>query len=194
MSSDAPQAAGRPLGEPRNLTKADVLLVRRQGADVVVKTIANSSWLARLCFAGAMLRHEGRVLARLAGTAGVPRLIEATPSSLVLERLPGETLFERRKRGMSAETAASLERLVADLHARGFAHGDIGRRDVLVAADGSARLVDFATAIGPGAPPVLWRALLPLWRLRDRARVRKLVRRYRRRWDANALRAAARRR
>jgi RIO-like serine/threonine protein kinase len=178
---------------PRNWTKARVFLTRRGDGEVVVKTVAGASLLARLCFARLLLRREGRVLARLGGIPGIPRLIEADENTLVLERLPGRTLFELRKVGVSEATAESLERLVARLHERGFAHGDIGRRDVLVASDGSARLVDFATAIGPGMPPILWRILLPFLRRRDRYRVRTLVRRYRAQWDFNAERRAARR-
>jgi RIO-like serine/threonine protein kinase len=146
--------------------------------------------VSRRLLGGFLLRREGRVLAMLRGVAGVPNLVATTPTSLVVDWLPGDTLFQRRKTGMSPETATRLVALLADLHARGFAHGDIGRRDVLVAPDGSVSLVDFATAVGPGAPPLLWRVLAPWWRRRDAARLAKLIRRYRRRWDARVARGA----
>jgi predicted Ser/Thr protein kinase len=193
MDPDAPSARSEPLSEPRNATKATVRLVPRDGTQAVEKSIGHLSWAARTFVAGPLLRREARALAALAGLPGVPRLLASTPTSLVMERMPGDTLFARRKKGMSPETAADLERLLAALHARGFAHGDIGRRDVLVAADGTVRLVDFATAVGPGLPPFLWRLLLPLWRRRDRSRSGKLIRRYRRRWDKRQAARAAKR-
>jgi RIO-like serine/threonine protein kinase len=171
---------GERIGPARNASKADVYLVRDEGRALVVKTIGGRSALARALVAGMLLRREGRVLAKLRGTPGVPDLIEATDTSLVIEWRPGRTLYELRRTGISEETAARIAEVVAAVHARGFAHGDIGRRDVLVAEDGGVALLDFATAIGPGMPPLLWRVLLPLWRRRDAASLRKLVARYRR--------------
>jgi hypothetical protein len=50
--------------------------------------------------------------------------------------------------------------------------------------------------VGPGCPPLLWRLLLPVWKRRDKTRIGKMIRRYRRRWDkrmnAKAERRAAR--
>jgi RIO-like serine/threonine protein kinase len=173
---------GELLAEARNETKAEVFLVQRDGRNVVVKTIARRRGFARFV-AGILLRREGRMLRRIAGAPGVPALIEETDDSLVLEWKEGDTLFKRRKLGVSPETGERIEALIAGLHARGFAHGDIGRRDVLVASDGSVALVDFATAVGRGSPPLLGSLLLPLWKRRDRASIAKLLRRYRRRWD-----------
>jgi RIO-like serine/threonine protein kinase len=177
--------AGEPLSPARNGTKAEVFLEERGGHRVVVKTIARRRGIAR-AVAAFLLHREARMLRRVAGSPGVPALLEATDDSLVLEWKQGDTLFARRKSGVSPETGARIEEVVAALHARGFAHGDIGRRDVLVAADGSVALLDFATAVGAGCPPLLGRVLLPLWKRRDRARIAKMLRRYRRRWDKRA--------
>jgi RIO-like serine/threonine protein kinase len=182
---------GRRLGEARNATKAEVFLVEEGGRRLVVKTFAHRERPSRLGVA--LLRREGRVLAQLAGTRGVPALLAAHEDALVLEWRPGETLHERRKRGISAQMHEEILAVVAGLHARGFAHGDLGRHDVLVANDGSVSLVDFATAVGPGMPPLLWRVLLPFWKRRDRAHVAKFARRYRRRWEKRQALAAARR-
>jgi RIO-like serine/threonine protein kinase len=174
---------GHRIGAPRNVTKAEVFLVEEDGRRVVVKTLATPPVLLRRLFGGALLRREGRMLAKLRGTPGVPELIEATDETLVVEHRPGKSLFERRLRGIPPANAERIERALAAFHASGFAHGDIGRRDVLVTREGDVTIVDFATAVGPGCPPFLWRLLLPLWRWRDRMRVAKLIRRYRKRWD-----------
>jgi len=174
---------GRRIGAPRNVTKAEVFLVEDAGRRVVVKTLATPPAALRRLLGGTLLRREGRMLAKLRGTPGVPELIEATGETLVVEHRPGKSLFERRLRGIPPAMAERIERALAAFHAAGFAHGDIGRRDVLVTREGDVSIVDFATAVGPGAPPLLWRLLLPLWRWRDRVRVSKLIRRYRKRWD-----------
>jgi RIO-like serine/threonine protein kinase len=181
MALDVPALArsGERIGRARNLTKADVYRVRDGSRDLVVKTVEGRPALARFLLAGALLRREGRVLAALRGTPGVPELVLATDTSLVIEWRPGRTLYELRHKGISATTAARIAEAADGIHGRGFAHGDIGRRDVLVDPEGSVTLLDFATAVGPGAPPVLWRALLPLWRRRDAASLQKLVSRYR---------------
>jgi RIO-like serine/threonine protein kinase len=170
---------GERIGRGRNLTKADVYLVRENDRALVVKTVASRPAIARIFFAGALLRREGRVLARLRGTPGVPELIEATGTSLVLEWRPGRTLFDLRWAGISEKSASRITEVLAGIHARGFAHGDIGRRDVLVDRGAGVTFLDFATAVGPGTPPFLWRVLLPIWRRRDTASVGKLVSRYR---------------
>jgi RIO-like serine/threonine protein kinase len=182
---------GTRLGKARNATKADVWLVKDGGRDLVVKTTAGRPAVARL-LAGFLVRREGRVLATLRGVPGVPQLVEATRDALVVERLPGETLHQLRRRGIDEETGRRVAALVAALHARGVAHGDIGRHDVLVDADGSVSLVDFATAVGPGFPPLVGRLLFPLLKRHDAKRVAKLVRRYRCRWDERTSARAAR--
>lgn len=182
---------GRRIGAPRNVTKAEVFLLEDEGRRFVVKTLDSPPITLRRLFGGALLRREGRMLAKLRGTPGVPGLIEATRATLVVEHRPGKSLYELRMRGITAATAERIEQALAAFHASGFAHGDIGRRDVLVTRDGDVSIVDFATAVGPGSPPLLWRALLPLWRWRDRVRVAKLIRRYRKRWDRRMARRAA---
>lgn len=182
---------GERIGRARNLTKAEVYVVDEGGRSLVVKTVAGRPALTRLLLAGALLRREGRVLAKLRGTLGVPKLIEATDTALVVEWRPGRTLFDLRKKGVSPATAAGIEAVVAAVHARGFAHGDIGRRDVLVSRDGTISLLDFATAVGPGFPPLLGRLFFPIWRRSDVGRIAKMLRRYRIRWDARQVAKAA---
>jgi len=157
----------------RNATKASVSVVEEGGRKLAVKSAEGRGPLARW-----LLRRETAIFRALPALPCVPRVVEATPARLVTEWVEGRDLFEYRKRGFSARRSRALEDAVAALHAAGFAHGDLGRHDVIFRGDGSAVLVDFATAVGPGTPPVLWRALLPLWQWIDRRRVRRLVTRY----------------
>jgi hypothetical protein len=52
------------------------------------------------------------------------------------------------------EFAAQVAEGLAYIHAKGMVHGDLKPSNVLVAADGTARLVDLGMARGPGLGPV----------------------------------------
>lgn len=168
----------------RNRSKAAVRRFEEGGRVLVEKSALGRGPLARW-----LLRREAAIFARLPELPCVPRTVEATSERIVTEFVEGNDLFEYRKRGFTARRARALEEAVAALHAAGFAHGDIGRHDVIFRRDGTAVLIDFATGIGPGVPPVIWRALLPAWQWVDRRRVRRLVRRY---TEIRAQRRAAR--
>jgi predicted Ser/Thr protein kinase len=157
----------------RNATKATVRVVEEGGRRLAVKSAEGRGLLARW-----LLAREAAIFRGLPPSPHVPRVVEASAARIVTEWVEGRDLFEYRKRGFTARRARALEDAVGALHAAGFAHGDLGRHDVVFRPDGTAVLFDFATGIGPGAPPVLWRVLLPLWRWIDRRRVRRLVRRY----------------
>src|SRR5205085_1901416 len=95
---------GSLLGGARNATKADVWLVKDGGRELVVKTIAGRRAGLGRFVARILLRREGRVLAVLKGMPGVPQLVEATDDTLVVERMPGETLHHIRYLGIDDET------------------------------------------------------------------------------------------
>lgn len=170
----AEASESRLVGGDRNRTKARVYREVRDGRAVAVKTADGAGWAARW-----LLRREARLFARLPRLDCVPRVLEAGPARVVTEWVDGTEIYDLRLAGFSPEQAAALERAMEELHAAGFAHGDLGRHDVIFRADGGVTFVDFATGIGPGVPPVLWRLLLPLWRRTDRRRVATLVARYR---------------
>ena len=109
--------------------------------------------------------------------ACVPTVIDVRPDRIVTEWVEARHLFEFRWRGLKPPRAAALAAALAELHAAGFAHGDLGRHDVLFVKD-RVVFVDFATGVGPGVPPVLWRLLLPFVQWIDRRRVARIIERY----------------
>jgi RIO-like serine/threonine protein kinase len=179
----APTPEPRPVGGERNATKARVYREERDGRRVAVKTAAGAGLVARW-----LLRREARIFGSLPPLRCVPRVLEARPDRVVTEWVDGTELFDLRLDGFTPEQAAALDAAVAELHAAGFAHGDLGRHDVIFRPDGGVSLIDFATGVGPGTPPLLWRLLLPLWRRTDRGRVRRLVARYRKIHDERGAR------
>jgi serine/threonine protein kinase len=113
---------------------------------------------ARAAAAAAQLRREGRVLEGLSSPHIVPCLGAGAAAGgeyqLLLEFAPGGSLADEAARaagGRLAERdirayAGDVARGLAYLHARALVHGDVKARNVVIGADGRARLTDFGCA------------------------------------------------
>ena len=101
--------------------------------------------------AGSRLRHETAILERLHGVTGVAQVADEPPreGSIVLADAGGRTLAELPKplpAGDLAGLALRLALALAELHRREVIHRDLAPANVVVAADGTPTLVDFALA------------------------------------------------
>jgi hypothetical protein len=125
----------------------DRVLDRPVAVKVLSDTIASDpEFLARF-------RRE----ARLAASLWHPNLVGvydygagAERPYLVMEFVPGPTLSERMKGGEEIDCerlARELLGAVAHIHAAGIVHRDIKPQNVLIAPDGSVRLIDFGIAL-----------------------------------------------
>ncbi len=102
---------------------------------------------------------EGELLARIGGIHHVIRCAGWTesPASILLEYAPGGSLADR----LAGETPlapearravfAQLLQAVAHVHAAGIVHRDLKPGNVLFAADGTARLIDFGVSARMGS-------------------------------------------
>jgi serine/threonine protein kinase len=103
------------------------------------------------------LRNEAGVLAHLAGTVGIIRLlgVHQDPFTLVLEPADGGSLDDRLHAEMPVkervDVARELVAAVAACHARGVVHRDIKPSNILFVRD-AVRLADFGVAAW-GEPP-----------------------------------------
>lgn len=100
-------------------------------------------------------RRELAALRLLAGLEGVPVVLASglDRTTVVLSRVPGQPLSECES--VAESTMVSLRRLVEQSLERGVARHSLPPRDVLVAPDGSAGLVDFERStrrLFPGDP------------------------------------------
>ena len=140
----------RPLGRGGMASvwlASDEVLDRPVAIKVLSDTIASDpEFLARF-------RREARMAASLShpNLIGVYDYAEAEERPyLVMEYVPGDNLAER----MSADAPTDCESLARELlgalghiHAAGIVHRDVKPQNVLIAADGSPKLIDFGIAL-----------------------------------------------
>jgi tetratricopeptide (TPR) repeat protein len=129
----------------------DLVLDRAVAVKVLSDTIASDpEFVARF-------RREARIAAKLwhPNLVGVyDYAAEAERPYLVLEYVPGPNLAERLSQGARIDCerlARELLGAVARIHAAGILHRDIKPQNVLLAPDGSAKLIDFGIALPPDA-------------------------------------------
>ena len=146
--------AWRQLAPFRNRAKARVFVAEHEGRRVVCK---DASLAARLPGVGLFrrwtLRNEARALAALDGLPGVPRLLGAWRTGLVMDFVDGRLLTELRGTRVPGEVFDRLDGLLAAIHARGVAIGDLHRRNILVDTDGRVGIIDFELAQPVGRGP-----------------------------------------
>jgi serine/threonine protein kinase len=114
-------------------------------------------------------RREAEIVSRL-DHPNVLRSLDnhanRTEPYLVLEYVDGENLRQRIRdlhRPVPIELARNWAHQLADaltyLHAHGIVHRDLKPENVIVAEDGTLRLMDFGTALLEGAKRLTWRHL-----------------------------------
>jgi len=125
----------------------DEVLERPVAIKVLSDTIASDpEFIARF-------RREARIAAGLShpNLIGVYDYAEGDERPyLVMEYVAGETLAERMKRKAEIdceELARELLSAIAHIHAAGIVHRDVKPQNVLLAPDGSAKLIDFGIAL-----------------------------------------------
>ena len=147
----------RRLHAGRNPTKAVVDLVEIDGRPIVLKDLAGRPWPVRCLLGPWQLDREARAYALLAGVRGVPRFLgRIDRRAIALDYVAGRDLSSARPGELAPAFFDDLDRLIAEVHAAGVAHGDLHRHDVLEGRDGRPYLVDFSTSVvaGPGAGPL----------------------------------------
>lgn len=166
----------------RNGTKADILVYRREdGRHVALKDYSARGALVRNTLGRLLLRREEAAYRAAAGAAGLPELLGRHGAfGLALRWIEARPLAELPPGAVAGEVFDRLDRIVAGLHRRGVALGDLHHRDVLVSADGSVHVVDLATALVLGdSPGRLRRALFARWCEADRVALARLRARFR---------------
>lgn len=145
--------------------RADTLIHRGSVVEVWLGSAAGEAAAIKLptrplsedAGAAALLRREYRMLRRL-GDPRTPRVLSFADGrgcrALALEYLPGGDLVPLA--GAPARhwigAARDVLGVLAAIHARGYVHGDVKARNVLLDAAGDARLADFGSVQPVGRP------------------------------------------
>ncbi|HVR98846.1 MAG TPA: lanthionine synthetase LanC family protein, partial [Thermoanaerobaculia bacterium] len=106
---------------------------------------------------GSGLEWEAAILKHLGGGVA-PRFLDSGQRYLAMEWCPGidaATAAAELERSDVLALCGSIATAYAGLHERGVLHGDVHPRNVLVASDGSVRLIDFGLARWDGASSAL---------------------------------------
>lgn len=126
-------------------------LIEVNGCRAVVKDLSGGGFLFRTVAAPLIVRREAKALTRLDGVDGVPRLFRKLDSrALVLSYVEGVPCSNIPQGELGAEFFSQLEDLIARVHERGVAHGDLKTaQNIIRRPDGSPCLVDFGAAFWP---------------------------------------------
>jgi hypothetical protein len=139
----------------RSLGQADLYRLKGESAGWVLKDFAKRPLWIRLLVIRRVVRREARALSALQGVDGVPRSAGCVgPDALVIEKLDAERLPHLGvAHALDARFFERLRSLVERMHQRGWAHGDLRRKNILCDQGFRPYLIDFATAIygGPGS-------------------------------------------
>jgi tRNA A-37 threonylcarbamoyl transferase component Bud32 len=152
-------------------SRADVKLIRLDGALYVVKDFAGKPWYTTALLGPWLLGRECRIYRALTGIEGVPKLIRRIDSlAYVLEYVEGIPLKEHRWAGrLPDELFHSIERTVHELHRRGVVHFDLRQRRNYMISDDALRayLLDFGTSVYFGKSGVARDILVPMFKGSD---------------------------
>ncbi|MCX7625997.1 MAG: phosphotransferase [Candidatus Sumerlaeaceae bacterium] len=126
----------------------DVYLIDWQGIRAVWKDYSRRRLWGKL-WGKFVVARETRALARLRGLPGVPQVLTVVrPAGLVMEFLDGHVLPRKGIREkVSHQFFTQAFSLLAEIHARGVAHGDIRRKNIMVLRTGAPAFIDFQTAV-----------------------------------------------
>jgi predicted Ser/Thr protein kinase len=166
--ADAVSGAEKMLTKGRT-GKADVFLASYRGERFIVKDFGNKRSWERNLIGRVVIGREARAYRALAGVEGLPaRFKRLTPWSLAIEYLEGRDLGGVERNEIGPGVLLQFERIINDLHERGWVHLDLQRRSNILLVNGRVFIVDLASAFHPGGIPLLGRLLVRLLGFADR--------------------------
>lgn len=138
-----PTDRARLLKRGERLLEPDVYVACNDDRPVVVKDYRRYRGTLLALPARLLVRHEARMLRRLAGWRHAPALIGMGALALGMEFIPGTTLSESVQVG--SEVFDQLQAALRKLHAEGITHNDLHGTNVVISA-GVPVLIDFTSA------------------------------------------------
>lgn len=156
-------------------TKADVFIARPASGRVVVKDFSKKGFWERNLVGRMIIGREARAYAALAGIDGIPSHFKRlSPYALAVEYLEGKDLGGLGRGEIGPGVILQFERIIDELHERGWVHLDLHRRTNILLIDGKVFVVDLASALHTGSIPVVGRSLTRLIGIADRLSLVKM--------------------
>ncbi len=156
-------------------TKADVFITQAGGRRYVVKDFSQKGKWERNVIGRFIIGREARAYAALAGIDGIPeRFKRLSPFSFAVEYLDGKNLGDLGRGEIGSDVIRQFERIVDDLHERGWVHLDLHRRSNILLISGKVFVVDLASALHAGCMPLFGRYLTGCLGLADRLSLVKM--------------------
>ncbi|MFQ5768517.1 MAG: hypothetical protein ACE5ID_11130 [Acidobacteriota bacterium] len=132
---------------PGSWKKPEIRL-RNSGEGCVVEKDYRSLCPLLRWYGWLLWRREERAYRILRDVPAVPSLVASRNRVLSMEHINGRAISRLMGTVHGAAVFAGLERAVHELHAAGIYHLDLRKRDnILVAANNSVHLLDFASAV-----------------------------------------------
>lgn len=152
-----------------NFAKADVSIATFRGNRFVIKDFSRRGFWERNMIGRVVIGREHRAYRALAGIEGLPNQFKRlNPFSLAIEYLEGRDLGGFRRHEIGPGIVLQFERIVNELHERGWVHLDLQRRSNIMLVNGRVFVIDLASAFHPGGVPVIGRLLVRLLGFADR--------------------------
>jgi len=155
--------------------KADIFITRYQGQLFVIKDFGKRGFWERTLIGRIVIGRECHAYDALTGVEGLPsRYKRLTPFCLAVEYLEGRDLGGVERHEIGPGVILQFERIISDLHDRGWVHLDLHRRKNILFVNGRVFVIDLASAFHPGGIPLLGRLLVRLLGVADRLSIVKL--------------------
>lgn len=166
-----------------NSGQADLYAMTGDWEGWLLKDVSGRPLPWRLLFLRRSLRREHEALSANASLEGLPEAAaeRVDADAFLLRRLEARPLPRSGKDGApGVDFFERLEAIVKALHGRGWAHGDLRRKNILIdEARGWPWLIDFGTAFhAPAGSGPMRRRLFEHWRRTDLVMLAKIKRSY----------------
>lgn len=161
------------------LYKADIYLVNVRGHRYIVKDFSAKGFWERNLIGRVITGREFRAYRALSGVEGLPtRYQKLSQCCIAIEYLEGKDLGGVLPDEIGPGIIRQFERIVAELHKRGWVHLDLQRRSNILLVDGKVFVVDLASSFHPGGIPLIGGTLTRLLGFFDRLSLIKLKKLY----------------
>jgi hypothetical protein len=158
-----------------SFAKADVSIARFHGQRFIIKDFSRKGFWERNLIGRVVIGRECRAYRALAGIEGLPgRYKRLNPFALAIEYLEGRDLGGFKRQEIGPGVVLQFERIVDDLHERGWVHLDLQRRSNILLVNDRVFVVDLASAFHPGGIPIVGRLLVRMLGFADRLSLLKM--------------------